>query len=57
MQHFPSFLQEGSYFQYFPIIKVVLLGKKKILTVAYPVVDNPLIPLNENFQIKGGRDV
>lgn len=49
-------LQEGSYFQYFPITKAVLLGERKVLTDAHPVVDNPLKPLNENFQIKEGGE-
>lgn len=46
-----TLLQEGSYFQYFPIIKEVLLGEKKN-TVVHPVVDNPRMLLNKNFQIK-----
>lgn len=46
-------LQECSYFQYFTIIKVVLLGEKTPkLIVAHPVLHDPLMPLNENSQIK-----
>lgn len=56
MQHFPSSCRKAAIFS-IQIIKVVLLGEKKKLIVAYAVVDNPLTPLNESFQIKvrGGR--
>lgn len=55
MQHFPSSCRKAAIFS-IQIIKVVLLGeKKKKLIVAYAVVDNPLTPLNESFQIKVRR--